>query len=183
MVCTDLQAPPFSERDGNGGGTHVARHLGDQDDVVIAKGEPGILDLATQPLDGGANSFNSILPMGEQGLPAFPRSTQLGEENLAYYLFEEFLAFSEPRYSTPARGFRTLLNAFFIGGIPRRGSRRAHEGFGYFSALPKHPARNERSSSRCRRFAMLGFSSGKWRMVNRYSAMNQSGWSVVIQSS
>ena len=45
----------------------------------------------------------------------------------------------------------------------------------YFSALSKHPARNERSSSRCRRFAIPRSSSGKCRMVNRYSATNHSG--------
>jgi len=175
---------PSGERDRNGGSADVVRHLSDQDNVVIAKGEPGILDLATQPLNGGANSFNSILRMGEQGLSAFPRVCDLMKKTWHTTSLRNFLPFPNRGILHPLADSE-LLHAFFIGGcgIHTRRSRRAQEGFGYFSALPRHPARNDRLSRRCRRFAICGFSSGKWRMVNRYSAMNQSGWSVVIQSS
>jgi len=43
------------------------------------------------------------------------------------------------------------------------------------------PARNERESTRWRCLIRFGRSSGKWRMVNRYSAMNHTCFSVVIQ--
>src|SRR5207245_2079850 len=91
----------------------IVWHLRDQDNVVIAKGEPGILDLATQPLNGGANSFNSILRMGEQGLPAFPRVRDLVKKTWHTTSLRNSLPFSEPRHSTPARRFRTLTKRIF----------------------------------------------------------------------
>lgn len=51
----------------------------------------------------------------------------------------------------------------------------------FFSARSKHPARNDRLSRRCRRFAWAVVISGVCEIVSRYSATNQTGLSVVIQ--
>jgi hypothetical protein len=59
---------------GDGGSVHVVRHLGDDDDVVLAESEPCCVDFAAEFLDGWFNSLDPVLRVVDYCLPAFTRS-------------------------------------------------------------------------------------------------------------
>src|SRR5207253_2116113 len=102
---------------------------------------------------------------------------------------EELIEFVKGRIAD----YKRVREVEFIDKVPRTASGRSSGGSSpsesarrppdaHFQRCPVRPALNERASSRWTYRRIQGSSSGRWAMVSRYSGMNQTSFSEVIQS-
>jgi hypothetical protein len=72
--------------DGNRGSIDRVREFGDEDNVIVAEGEPCSLNFAAELLNGRSNGFDSVLRVVDDSFPACLRICNLMQEMRHYYL-------------------------------------------------------------------------------------------------